>query len=276
VNSYSYMPGRRKRSRKDFWVKILLAGTVMYIATLKVLQYTGNPHLVTTLVFVGNFLVPVSFVSFFYERRGIFSVSMTDTALCFIYGGILGTITAALIEPFFITSLTFSSSFIVGLIEELAKIIGVIIRARRRRYNSYKDGIILGAAAGMGFAAFESTGYAFAAFLQSAGSLSYTVLITLLRGITAPVGHGTWTAIFSGVLLNESVAGRFHVSNRVIYAYLTVSALHGLWNGIPMVISSFIPSPNADLIGLAAIGAIGILILYRQWRKAEKELIPFT
>ena len=127
----------------------------------------------------------------------------------------------------------------------------------------------------MGFAAFESTELAFAAFLQSAGSLSYTVLITYCA-VLPHQGHGTWTAIFSGVLLNESVAGRFHVSNRVIYAYLTVSALHGLWNGIPMVISSFIPSPNADLIGLAAIGAIGILILYRQWRKAEKELIPFT
>jgi RsiW-degrading membrane proteinase PrsW (M82 family) len=274
VENYGYTAGRRRRARKDFWLKILLAGTVMYIATLKVLQYTGNPHLVTTLVFVGNFLVPVSFVSFFYERRGIFSVSMTATALCFIYGGILGTITAALIEPFFITSLTFSSSFIVGLIEELAKIIGVVIIARRRHYNSYKDGIILGAAAGMGFAAFESTGYAFSAFLQTGGSLSYTVLITLLRGITAPVGHGTWTAIFSGILLNESVAGKFYINHKVIYAYLTVSVLHGLWNGIPQVIDNFIPSPNADMIGLATIGAIGIIILYRQWRKAEKEFVP--
>lgn len=272
-NSYA---SKGRRFRRDFWLKLLMTGTVMYIATLKVLQYTGNTHLVTTLVFIGNFLVPVSFVSFFYERRGIFSVSMTATALCFIYGGILGTITATLVEPFFITSLTFSSSFLVGLIEELAKIIGVIIIARRRRYNSYKDGIILGAAAGMGFAAFESTGYAFAAFLQSGGSLSYTVLITLLRGVTAPVGHGTWTAIFSGVLLNESVAGRFYINQRVITAYLTVSVLHGLWNGLPQVINDFIPSPNADLIGLATIGAIGIIILYRQWRKAEKELIPYT
>lgn len=276
MDGFGFASGRKRKARKDAWLKMLLAGTLMFAATLKVLQYTGNPHLVTTLVFVGNFLVPVSFVAFFYERRGIFSVSMTDTALCFIYGGILGTIAAALIEPFFISELTFGTSFIVGFIEEQAKIIGVVIIARRRRYNSCKDGIILGAAAGMGFAAFESTGYAFAAFLESGGSLSYTVLITLLRGITAPVGHGTWTAIFSGVLLNESVAGRFFANSRVIGAYLTVSVLHGLWNGIPFVIGYFIPSPNADLIGLAAVGAAGIIILYRQWRKAEKELIPYT
>lgn len=275
AKGYDNHAPKRKTRRQDFWLKLLLTGTVLYLATLMVLQYTGNTHLVSTLVFVGNFLVPVSFVTFFYERRGIFSVSMTATAICFLYGGVLGTITAALVEPFFITQMNFSSSFIVGLIEELAKIIGVIIIARHRRYNSYKDGIILGAAAGMGFAALESMGYAFAAFLESGGSLSYTVRITLLRGITSPVGHGTWTAIFSGVLLDESVAGRFHINQKVINAYLTASVLHGLWNGLPQVINDFIPSPNADMLGLAAVGAAGIIILYRQWRKAEKEFIRF-
>jgi len=180
------------------------------------------------------------------------------------------------VEPLFIVSMNFTSAFLVGFIEELAKIIGVVMIARRRSYNSYKDGIILGASAGMGFAAFESTGYAFAAFIETGGSLSYTVMITLIRGITAPVGHGTWTAIFSGVLLNESVAGRFIVNHRVIYAYLMVSALHGLWNGIPQIMNEFIPSPNSDILGLAVVGAAGLLILYRQWRKAEKEVIPYS
>lgn len=267
---------KKEKTRHDFWLKILLTGFALYIITLKALSYTGNPNLVMTLVILGNFLVPVSFVSFFYERRDKFSVSMTSTALCFLYGGILGTVTAALIEPFFITSLNFSTSFIVGVIEEFAKIIGVIIIARRRKYNSYKDGIILGAAAGMGFAAFESTGYAFSAFLQSGGNLSATVLITLIRGLTAPVGHGTWTAIFSGVLLNESVSGNFRFNRKVIFTYLTVVVLHGLWDGLPFIISDFIPSPNAELIGLASVGAIGLFILYRQWRKAKKEEIPYS
>jgi hypothetical protein len=269
-------PAERKTGQKAFWLKILLTGAVMYVATLKVHQYTGNPYLVPTLVFVGNFLVPVSFVSFFYERRGIFSVGMTDTALCFLYGGIIGTVTAALVEPFFMTPGNIRSSFIAGFIEELAKITGVIITARRRSYNSYKDGIILGAAAGMGFAAFESTGYTFAAFINSGGSLSYTVRIMLVRGITAPVGHGIWTAIFSGVLLNESVAGRFNFNSRVVYAYLTSALLHGLWNGLPAILNEYVPSPDADILGLAAVGAVGILILYREWRKAEREKIPYA
>lgn len=265
-----------KRKKHDFWLKILLVGVVLFIATLEALSYTKNPNLIMTLVILGNFLVPVSFVTFFYERRDRFSASLTSTALSFIYGGILGTVTAALIEPFFIIALNFTTSFIVGIIEEFAKIIGVVIIARRRRYNSYKDGIILGAAAGMGFAAFESTGYAFTAFLGSGGSLSLTVLITLIRGITSPVGHGTWTAIFSGILLNESVKGRININHRVIYAYLTVVILHGLWDGLPFVIGNFIPSPHAELIGLSAVGLAGLVILYWQWRRAKKEEVQYS
>ena len=79
--------------------------------------------------------------------------------------------------------------------------------------------LILGAAAGMGFASLESNGYAFVAFLQSHGSLSITVFVTLLRGLLSPLGHGTWTAILTGVLFRESAPNRFHITRRVIGAY---------------------------------------------------------
>lgn len=87
--------------------------------------------------------------------------------------------------------------------------------ARRRRHDSELDGLILGAAARMGFAALESNGYAFSAFLRSGGSLSLTVAVTLLRGLLSPVGHGTRTAILASVLFRESAAGRFHINRKV-------------------------------------------------------------
>lgn len=262
--------GRHNGIKHGRWLKTLLIGCFLYAITLKVVDLTGNSNLFMTLVILGNFLVPVSFVIFFFERRERFSISMTSTALSFLYGGLLGTVTASILEPFFIDALTFGSSFMVGLIEEFAKIIGVVIIAKRRHYNSYMDGIILGAAAGMGFAAFESTGYAFTAFLESGGSLTYTVVITLLRGFTSPVGHGTWTAIFSGVLLNESVAGDIRINRRVVLAYLTVSALHGLWNGLPFVMGALIPLPHAVWLGNVFVGLTGIAILYYQWKKARR------
>jgi RsiW-degrading membrane proteinase PrsW (M82 family) len=75
--------------------------------------------------------------------------------------------------------------------EESTKLWGVLLIAKRGRHTSGLDGVVFGAAAGMGFAAFESTGYVFTDFLQSGGNISEAVALTLLRGIVSPVGHGT-------------------------------------------------------------------------------------
>jgi len=259
-----------KKKRKN-WLRILLVGFMIYVATIFTFLLTSNINLFPSIVLIGNFLVPVAFVSFFYERRERFSVNMSATAMCFFYGGALGTIAASLLEPVFIHRLTFTTAFTVGIIEEFTKLIGVFLIARHRKYNSMLDGIILGSAAGMGFAAFESTGYAFTAFLQSGGSLSQTVFITLLRGITSPVGHGTWTAILSSILLRESIQGKFFFNTKVIKAYITVVVLHGLWDGLPLVINYIFPYVYSALIGQLALGIVGIFILYRRWQESKLE-----
>jgi RsiW-degrading membrane proteinase PrsW (M82 family) len=161
-------------------------------------------------------------------------------------------------------------AFGVGLIEEFVKILGVLLVARRRGHDSEIDGLILGAAAGMGFAALESNGYAFSAFLRDQGSLSATVGVTLLRGILSPLGHDTWTAILAAVLFRESRAGRFRINLSVIAAYLTVVILHGLWDGVPTVLSKVVPSGLDVLIAQVAIGMVGLFILWRRWREGAR------
>lgn len=255
--------------KKRYWTKILFTGFVIYVASIISLVLTSNIHLFPTVVLIGNFLVPVSFVAFFYERRNKFSLNMPSTALSFFYGGVLGTITAALLEPVFISSLTLRSAFVVGIIEEFTKLIGVLTISRCRRHDSQIDGIVLGAAAGMGFAAFESTGYAFNTFLQSGGSLSHTVLITLIRGLASPVGHGTWTAILSSVLFRESAKGRFIINGSVIGAYVAVVLLHGLWDAMPFLVNLNFPLMHSVISGQLFVGAVSILLLMKHWRQAK-------
>ena len=60
-------------------------------------------------------------------------------------------VSASLLEPFFIRQLDLGAILKIGLIEEFAKILGVLVIARHRRHDSEMDGLILGAAAGMGF-----------------------------------------------------------------------------------------------------------------------------
>jgi RsiW-degrading membrane proteinase PrsW (M82 family) len=255
------------------WWRILLLGLGLFVLAVVVFGLTGNPNLFPTAALIGNFVVPVSYVAFFYERRHMSQVTLVSTARAFFYGGVLGVFAAALLEPVFIRQLTFLSAFQVGLIEELAKILGVLVVARHHRHDAEIDGIILGGAAGMGFAALESSGYVFTAFIESGGSLSALVLVTLLRGLLSPVGHGTWTAILASVMFRESRPNRFRLDRAVIGAYLTVVVLHGLWDGLPQLVGIMTGQGLDVALSQGAIGLAGLAILWFRWREAVRRPI---
>jgi len=249
---------------------VLLIGLLLYALGIVILGLTGNPNLFPTVVLLGSFMVPATYVSFFYERRHLSRLTMPTTLLAFFYGGVLGVFSASLLEPVFVRSLNPLTAFVVGIIEEFVKVLGILVIARRRRHDSELDGLILGAAAGMGFAALESLGYAFTAFLGSGGNLTITVLITLVRGLFSPLGHGTWTAILAAVLFRESRAGHFRINLKVAGAYLTVVILHGLWDALPPVIAAVFANGVDVLVAQASIGAVGLFILWRRWREGRR------
>lgn len=259
-----------KPPKANAWLRTLITGFILYVISVVALLLTGNPNLFPTVVMIGTFLVPAAYVIFFYERSHLRNVSISTTITSFIYGGILGVLASSLLEPIFVRNLSLGNSFVIGLIEEIAKILGVFVIARRLQHDAEMDGLILGAAAGMGFAALESTGYAFTSFLASGGSLSQTVVTTLLRGVLSPVGHGTWTAILASVLFRESKIGRFRINLKVIGVYLLVAALHGLWDGLPDVINTYFGSGLDIFVGQALVAAAGIFILWLRWREAKR------
>ena len=261
---------KRRRVRHRSWLRVLLIGLLLYVVGIVVLILTGNPNLFPTVVMVGNFLGPVVFVAYFYERRELSQLSMPTTAMGFLYGGLLGVLAASILEPIFIRKMNPVSILLVGVIEEFVKILGVLVIARHRKHDAEMDGLVLGAAAGMGFAALESNGYAFSAFMASQGSLSATVGVTLLRGVLSPVGHGTWTAILVSALFRESGPKRFRINLKVLAAYLTVVVLHALWDGLPGVISAFTHAAIAVFVGQALVGGLGLFILWRRWREARR------
>jgi len=262
--------GRDMRPMKGLWWRILLIGLAFYIVGVGLMYWTGNPNLFPTVMMVGSFMVPATYIGFFYEQRHWSSRNLPSTALSFIYGGLLGAFAASVLEPIFVNQNSMASPFVVGLIEEFAKILGVLVIARKFRHNSEIDGLVLGAAAGMGFAALESMGYAFTIFLSSNAGFSYIVILTLIRGLLSPLGHGTWTAILVAVLFRESKPNKFRVTGKVIGAYLLVSVLHGLWDAIPMLLSNVVTSGLDLMIGQVVVGSVGLVILWMRWREAKR------
>ena len=93
---------REDGGRKTAWLRVFLSGLVLYFVGVAALMMTGNPTVFPTVVMIGNFLIPVTFVAFLYERRHWSRLSLPTTALSFLYGGVGGVIAASILEPVFI------------------------------------------------------------------------------------------------------------------------------------------------------------------------------
>jgi RsiW-degrading membrane proteinase PrsW (M82 family) len=183
------------------WLRVLLLGLSLFVVTTIVMFATGNPNLYPTVILIGNFLVPIVFVPFLYDHQHLSALSPATIVQSFALGGVLGVLGASVLEPLLIPlpsypdqGLSLSGTLLAGLIEEGCKITVVALLARRMRHTAEIDGLLLGAAIGMGFAALESTGYAFTALLASHGFVGASIAETVLRGVLAPLGHGVWTA----------------------------------------------------------------------------------
>ncbi|HEV8570311.1 MAG TPA: PrsW family glutamic-type intramembrane protease [Actinoplanes sp.] len=218
--------------RRRTWLRMFFTGLVLWVLTVIVTFLTRNPNLVPTLVLLGSFLVPVTFVVWAFGRRHSGEVTAELLFTTFVTGGVLGVLAASLLESY----LLHPSPWLflgVGLIEEAVKLLALAFLTRQLTHKYARDGIILGAAVGFGFAAFESAGYAFTALFTEQGlSLMQLVQTELLRSVLAPVGHGLWTAILGGVLFSSSGREHFALTWRLLFSYLGVSILHALWDSM--------------------------------------------
>src|ERR1700694_2081173 len=80
------------------WLRALLIGLGLFIATTLVLFLTGNPNLYPTVILIGNFLVPVVFVAFLYDHQHLSTLTLETIGKSFILGGILGVLGASVLE----------------------------------------------------------------------------------------------------------------------------------------------------------------------------------
>jgi protease PrsW len=140
-------------------------------------------------------------------------------------------VTTALLEIYLLPAA--AGTFIaVGFIEEVGKGAVLLAVAHQVHHREPRDGMVLGAVVGAGFAAFESAGYALQTMLDH---LDQNTIVTILeteanRALLAPFGHITWTALLGGALFASSRGGRFHVTARLVLTFIGVWALHAVWD----------------------------------------------
>jgi len=225
--------GTRTRGRRGRqWLRFFVVGLLLWAASVVVTFATGNANLVPTVILLGSFLVPVTFVVYAFERYADQVVTAQRIFAAFVYGGVLGVLGASVLEAAFLKRPSAPTYLGVGLVEEAVKLAALWLVAWRLPRYTMRDGIVLGATVGLGFAALESAGYAFNALFTMEGlSLQNLVETEVLRGLLTPVGHGLWTAILGGVLFRTAAdTGRLRLSGALVGWYLVVAGLHALWD----------------------------------------------
>jgi protease PrsW len=149
------------------WFQIFASGLILLFLVERALIATSSPNYVPSVILLGAFLVPVTFTTYLYERLPNWDVPLPALAVCFLWGGVLGTVVAGTLEYDVARTLGFLPKLAIGLIEESAKLIVPLAFYFLGRYRSEAAGIVLGVTTAAGFAALETMGYGFVSLLSS-------------------------------------------------------------------------------------------------------------
>jgi len=249
------------------WWAVLLIGLALWIAAVGATFVTGNIIVLPTIVLLGSFLIPVTAVVWYLDHDPSPSLSPRRIVSAFIIAGVLGVLVASMLEFWLVYGTGTMGMLKVGFIEELVKGAAIVLLALGLRSYATRDGMVLGAAVGFGFAALESSGYALASLFVVQGqhlvlSLSSVVFTELVRGVLAPFGHGLWSAILGGVIFHAARNGRLRLTWSVVATYIGVSLLHAAFDIF------------GGITGYIVISIIGIVPLVYLWVRADRG-IPF-
>ena len=246
----------------------LIVGLLIFAALTFATAQSGSDIAVVAVLVIGSFLVPVVYVQYLDEIDAFGGVPFGMLLRVGILTALFGIPSAGFLEAFEGAGAGgLLPSILTGLTEEGVKILLVYLLVRQTRYRFELDGVIIGAAAGMGFAAFEDAGYALASLSQHGVPAFLGTL--WLRQALGPFGHGTWTASIAAVIWRTRYGGVGRYRAGVFSAYLVSSGLHAAWDWDPLPgIGSFV-----WLLTVGALSIIRLRALVRQSIAQEARLL---
>lgn len=202
----------------------------------------GNTNVIPGMIAVGAFTVPLTTLVLFLEVNAFRNISVYYLMKTFLVGGC-----ASLVATLFLFSivdfsdLDFVGACVVGIIEEIGKVIIVYFFIKRLpNCNFVLNGLLIGASIGAGFAAFESSGYAFNILVNGYG-LDMMMDNIYLRGFLSPGGHVTWAAISGAAIMlvkgNRTLTFDVFSHKNFWKIFLIPVVLHAIWD-MPLNIGS--------------------------------------
>ena len=223
--------------KANAWVyfKILMFFLIAYIPIRIGFVTYGNANFLPAMIMLAAFAVPVTILIFFYEINIFRNIPFYKVMKYFVLGGALSLILTILFCSLDINTdiSTFIGAMMVGLVEEVAKAaIVAFFLFKSKKSNYILNGLLVGAAVGAGFAAFETAGYILRYGLN--GGLETMLSVIKLRGFLAPGGHVAWAAIEGAALMYVKGFDKLdkkHLNDkRFLLICLIPIVLHGIWD----------------------------------------------
>ena len=246
------MPLVGLRRRKRYWM-VLACGTLLFWLLTVAAQLGGGPLSRYAVAVVGSLIGPIVFVQYLAESN-ILTERPIELLVAAVLGAMLGLPPATWLErESGILPNSFLSAISIASIEEPAKLLGVVWLLGIPALRFRMDGVIFGAAAGMGFAAIETLLYA----LARVETLEPLVGMLWFRALLSPFTHGTWTAIVSATIWHERGTAWRNAAPRVAAALAIAIALHSLWDwsGLPLPFN-FLWIATVGIASVATLRAI--------------------
>ncbi|MGO3118415.1 MAG: PrsW family glutamic-type intramembrane protease [Levilactobacillus brevis] len=225
----------------DEWAKpwlfsrILLGFLLAFVVLLYMVDGFDNSNAIPGLILVGAFAVPFSGLVFFFEANAFKDISLFEVVKVFFIGGIFSMVVTLFLYQFVTFSstsqifgvLTLKDSLSIGLVEELGKVLIVSYFISQLDVRHVLDGILIGAAVGAGFAAFETAGYIY-------GAGNQLVAVAILRGWSTIGGHLVWAAISGGAIMivKRDQPFKFNqlLDTRFLVFFVLAVLMHAAWD----------------------------------------------
>ena len=206
----------------------LILGALLWVLSLL------NPRIGVTFSLDAalSVAVPVSALILFFEVNVYRNISFYQVIKITLVGGALSLIAAMILDSFLGMSgaLNFTGALITGIAEELGKVLVAGYFIYRMRAKHIFNGMLIGAAVGSGFAAFENIMYMVD---DSTGQLA-SVTAALVRSLFSISDHTEWCAIAAAALVMAKETKQLELEDflrpNFLKFLLSVIVIHMLWD----------------------------------------------
>ncbi len=242
-----------------------------------------NTMLILILLLGSAFIPSILYLVWVRNSEKIGKMDWSKVIVLFVWGAVFAVIMAVILSLLFIGVLsletlqeeyvflqrlqdpTIRTLFIVcvvaPVVEEFTKVMGVV--SFKSSIFELEDGLVLGAASGLGFAATENLLYGSSAYFQY-GFQTFAVLI-VVRSVASTLLHGSASAV-AGYGISKGLMSKKHYA---VPYYLVAVVMHGAFNYLASAGMLY----DGDIPIIALVAAVMFsLISFKLVRGKIKEL----